>query len=331
MNEWDEMLMMIETGLLTVLLWGLCYGLNLVGRVWHTKQNVARRAVGERVSVVMKLPRSRWTVSRVVQMGFLTLMAVGIVRMYGDSEYSGIARQEFDRMLSSALGGLVLGGLVVGILWLFYRKSKAVNRLELHFDREGVTIFPARQRLAGQGAYETRVEWKDCTGYWVYRGYFVLAMRPIGQVEQFGGAEIARIEKILSRYGVRKLVSYDVVEVTAQAEQNLFDLQTHVLQMAEEVIAGYAAECMQLGVQVEAKIDLREDEDRYSVLVLQMRGEGTMLQEMEWLVWGADERTIERLGLTDDRLYEGLDERVHSLIESRQNEVGQEAAPAVYQ
>lgn len=332
MNLWNEFdLTTWETALLTVFMWFLCYGLNVVMRVWHVRRNATQRDVIERVTVVRQRPQQPRFGSVILRGLYVGLALFGLLRMGIRWETTETARAQYESLMVDAWLGVAIGAMVSGLLWLLYRTSKTYNVLELHFDRDGVTIFPVRHRLSGQGIYETRVEWKDCYGYWVFKGYFVLAMRPIGQVEQFGGSELERIEKILYRLGVRKLVSYDMREASELSMAQLHALNDRVQTLANEVIAGYSTECALLGVQISAVVEQRQEDEQFSMLVLRSSVEGEIVSDIEWLLWGEDGQTLETLGLTDDRLYEGIDERVTSLIESRQQEIGRDVPQAIYQ
>ncbi|PWK13146.1 hypothetical protein [Tumebacillus permanentifrigoris] len=333
MNLWNEIsLTTWETAVLTVCLWFLCYGLNVPVRAWQMWRNAATHEVLERVTVVRKSPRQPRSWTAMLRGLYVSLVLLGLMRIGVRWEANLLVRAEYESLMLDALLGAVIGAVVSGLLWLFYRTSKTVHVLELHFDREGVTIYPVRQNLlAGQGIYETRVQWKDCYGYWVFKGYFVLAMRPIGQVEQFGGSKLEQIEPILYRLGVRKLVSYDMREAGELSQSQLLALNDRVQKMADEVIAGYAAECAMLGVQICADVEQRHEEEQFSVLVLRSVVAGETVSDIEWLLWGEDGKTLETLGLADDRLYEGIDERVASLLEARQQEIGQDVPQVLYQ
>jgi hypothetical protein len=333
MNIWHELQVstLWKTAALTVLLWFIGYGLNVVLRAWHVRRNLATREVVERVTVVQKRrPKTLWGWGWLNRI-YIGLALLGFIRLCILVERIGLSQLDYLRMTDVESLGLELGALLTWALWLFYRKSKTVNALELHFDRDGVTIFPARLRLSGQGIYQTRVEWKDCYGYWIFKGYFVLAMRPIGQVEQYGGSELERLEKILDALGVRKLVSYDMREAGELSRPQLQALNDRVVTLANEVIAGFQTECARLGLHITAEADERQEDELFSVLMLRAWVDGEIVNEIEWLLWGEDGESLETLGLADDRLYEGLDERVASMVETRQQELGRELPEVLYQ
>ncbi|KEO82819.1 hypothetical protein [Tumebacillus flagellatus] len=319
----------IEVSLLTVCMWFLMLGLNIPVRRWHIRRYEQQHDMLERVVVERKLPPlSKGSMVKLLNRLYLLALGIGVIQYVYITQSDDPSAGELG---AAVLFGLAVGAVVVGALWFFYRRTKTVNTLELRFDRRGLTIFPARQRLSGQGIYEARIEWKDCCGYWVYKGYVIFGLRPIGQIEQFGGEEIARIEQILHALGVRKLVSYDVLTAKKLNDSQLSQLDNRVQRMAGEVIAGYATECAMLNAHVEAEVEWRTEDDRYSVLILRIVAEDTELQSIEWLLWGEDENSQEALGLSDDRLYEGVDERVQSLLDFRRNQLGQEAQPVLWQ
>ncbi|MBL0386781.1 hypothetical protein JJB07_08960 [Tumebacillus sp. ITR2] len=327
MSEWTGIF--LETSLLTIGVWFAMFGLNVPVRRWYLRRYEATHDKLEHLIVKREVePIRRESVTKLLNRIYLLAIALGVVQFIymQQPEY-----KKESELQGAVLLGIAIGVFVVGILWMIYRRSKTVNALEMLFDRKGISIYPVRRGLSGQGTYETRVDWKDCIGYWVYKDYFILSLRPIGQIEQYGGPEMARIERTLHRLGVRKLVSYDTHAANAMTPAQLSELDHRVLRMSQEVIAGYANDCAMLQMQVEGTIEWRTDDDRYSVLILRSLVDGEEVQTIEWLLWGADDQTQETLGLPDDRLYEGMDERVQSLLDTRRRDLGREAQPAVLQ
>lgn len=230
--------------------------------------------------------------------------------------------------------GVALAAVLISVLWPFYLRSQTRTHEIVLFDSQGVTILPPRFALVGQGAFATRIEWPDCFGYSVQRGTILLALKPLGHVEQQYGPHREEMERVLDSLGIRKLVAYDALPTSELDREGLERLEARLMATAEDVIAGYQTELVGHGLRVEPQVlyneefDGRELREAHANMHLGLwQGEECVL-EQEWLIWEWDEESIEVLALPGDRLYESVDDRVHAMIEQRLRDLGKEALSA---
>lgn len=237
--------------------------------------------------------------------------------------------------------GVTIGALICLILWPFYVRSKTCTMTLLVFDRQGMTVFPARRGILGSGTFSTRLNWIDCFGYSYYKGHLLFSLRSGGQIEQETGNRLI-IGQTLQRLGLRKLRMYDILEREPQRpERNQealyqaeFDqLLQQVETMAQDIVDSYQGDAAEMGFYLHAELregdDSEEENEPYRYLHLSLREGEEEVDELDWMIWAKSEQHYEVLHLPEERLYEALDERVLSLLEAQQRERGQRTSPRV--
>ena len=296
--------------------WLFLYGLNVPLRLWMLRTARQRDVRAEiAVRVVNSPPQTLNAIVRTLIVAFFT---AGLLRGV-DMEFAK---------------GVALAAVLISALWPFYLRSRTRTHEIVLFDAQGVTILPPRTALVGQGTFLTRIEWRDCFGYSVQRGTILIALKPLGHVEQVYGPHREEMERALDALGIRKLVAYDMLPTSELDREGLERLEARLMATAEDVIAGYHNDLVGYGLRVEPQVlyneefDGRELREAHANMHLGLWHGDECVLEQEWLIWEWDEESIEVLALPGDRLYESVDDRVHAMIEQRLREEGLEARPA---
>ena len=294
-------------------IWLLLYGLNIPLRAWLQARHAAKHDVVLRVE--LQQPKERLT------SGFrYSLIAAAFALL---AAFWREFRFDF-------WSGLELGLVIFVLAWPLYLRSKARSTEIFILDRDGMTVFPPRTGRVGTGTFQTRIEWKDCFGYSMFRGTVLFALLPFGHVEQEYGALREQVEDALYRLGIPKLVSYDMLDRAEISDDGLEEMSQHVETLAIEVVGGYSGELSALGVRIEVERMFGTDEqseNAFSYLRMKLMTGEELLRDLDWLLWAKYEHSMEVLRLPGERLYEALDERVQSLIDFRLQELELDKAP----
>lgn len=321
---------MIAGFLIVFLSWMCLYGLNVPLRAYLVRRHQHEHEVLMRIDVRHQPKESggkvkRWLVPLAIGVSIwavVRLIAAGSLHSFSDGE----------RLVIGMLGGLLL----IAALWPLYQRSATRNVEIVLFDRHGVTMVAPRYGLLSQGAFQMRIEWKDCFGYSVFRGHVMFALRPIGHVEQVYGQFRQSIQSALSSLGIPKLNAYDVIGCEEVASEELAAIEREVLLIAQDVAASYSTELLSEGLAVGVELlHEREEEEERSVEHATLRFsliEGQKsLHDLDWMIWAKYDETLELLAMPKHQYYEELDTRVQSLVEMRLRELGVEQKLTVLQ
>jgi hypothetical protein len=311
---------MIAAFLWVLALWMLTFGGNIAVRLWLVKRHRSRHDVIAEFPVQQEGERARG----------LAPMMIPLIGLIILSSFS--SDEDF-------LLGLVLAVVLVAVLWLLYKRSATRTTELLLIDREGMSMFAPRPGYLGEGTFHTRLLWKDCFGYSVYRETVLFALHPIGHVEQQYGEHREAFVDVLDKLGIRKLIAYDVLadhELTPPVQERL---EARVRDVAADVIAGYGSELTSLGMRMTSVLRYEDEKGeeghavRRAVLRLALWEGPECLEEQDAVLWSIDPEAhrVELFSLPDDRVYETLDERAAGMIEARQKQLGQTPRPLLLQ
>jgi len=302
-----------------LLLWYLFYGANALVRSWLLrKQRREQEVLAEFEIDQGRLPlQRRWT-GLPLGLGLLLFVILYVTDPPGAFGYQKLR----------FVNGYVFANLVLTLpLFLLLVRTRTFRTERVVFDRAGVSFYLRRSGWVGGGTFVQRLSWANCFGYSVGKGQILFALQPQGHLEQQHGGHRRAFEAVLAQVGLQKLISYDVVYERELAENELTELEARVLRMAEDVIQGYASECAALGIRIQAErmdaTELGEASEPFAFLRLGLWVDNEREHQIDWLLWADYGGEIEQLGLADDRLYEALDDRVHTLIERRVQQLGQ--------
>ncbi|ASS76428.1 hypothetical protein CIG75_16670 [Tumebacillus algifaecis] len=311
-------------------IWLALYGLNVPVRAYLISRHRARYEVLQRVDVdngaVEKLTFQKMVVPFVI-----VFVVIGVVRV--------ITRENIVSFndVEQLVGGMLIGLVVVMVLWPFYLKSNTRRKEVVLFDRDGVTMFAPRYGLLSQGAFQTRIEWKDCFGYSVFRGHVMFALRPIGHVEQLYGEHRDLMQATLNSLGIPKLNAYDVIHVNEVPTEVLRTAEQQIQAVAQDVAVSYRTELASEGISIEIELldtieeTAEQGPDAHSFVRFRLLEAEKKPKQLDWLIWARYEDTLELLSLPAHQYYEELDGRVQSLIDTRMRELGVEQKQMILQ
>jgi hypothetical protein len=307
--------------------WLMMYGLNPLVRSWLLRQARLRREVV--VTLERRLPQERihWFAHVGIPAVILALQACNVYQSAKKSgwEQTGLVLADGPAL---ALWASFFVVLLLSMLWPLYLRTRARSTEVALLDEQGVTVMLPRRGLSWQGAFEARVEWKDVFGYSFFKGYVLLALRPVGHIDIAYGQQRLIWAHWLHKLGLHKLNAYDMLDQQEMDERELELLEQHVEAMALDVRAGYERECAELGVWIEVERRYGSGEgDSFAYLHLGLLVDGECVHDLDWLIWAKYGEMLEVLHLPEDRLYESLLERVHSLLDLRMRELGKEKTP----
>ncbi|TCP55717.1 hypothetical protein EV586_103371 [Tumebacillus sp. BK434] len=311
-------------------IWMALYGLNVPVRAYLIRRHCRQHEVLQRVDVQTGAEEKMTFYKYMVPLA-ISLLVISAVRVITREKLLEISDVE------ALFAGMLIGLVTVCVLWPFYFKSRTRREEAVLFDRDGVTMFAPRVGLLTQGPFQTRIDWKDCFGYSVFRGHVMLALRPIGHVEQLYGAHREMIEKTLNQLGIPKLNAYDVIRQGEVPEATLRAAEEHVFAIAQDVAAGFSTELAGEGLAVSVELsDTIEGEpehvpDAHCLVRFRLLEGDKVLQQLDWLIWALYDDTLELLSLPAHQYYEELDGRVQSLVDSRMRELGVAQKPVVLQ
>lgn len=311
-------------------IWMALYGLNVPVRAYLIRRHYRQHEVLQRVDVQTGIVEKMTFNKYMVPVG-ISLLLISAVRVITREHLLEITDVE------AVFAGMLIGLVVISALWPFYYKSKTRREEAVLFDRDGVTMFSPRVGLLSQGPFQTRIDWKDCFGYSVFRGHVMLALRPIGHVEQLYGEHREAMEKTLNSLGIPKLNAYDVIRHDEVPEEALRAAEQHVLAIAQDVAAGFSTELASVGIAIEVQLlDTVEGEpeqspDAHALVRFRIMDGDNVLQQLDWLIWALYDDSLELLSLPEHQYYEELDGRVQALVDNRLREMGVAQKPIVLQ
>jgi hypothetical protein len=296
----------------------LIFGLNAIVRLVMVRNHLAQTDV---VATLTLRRRSREKID------WLRLIFLGL--------FVTAALAGFTQDKPFTLGVLIACILLIA-LWPLYVHGETRTTELLYFDSKGMTIFPARTGMLHQGAFRIRIDWRDTFGYTVYKGNILFSLLPSGYVEQHYGDQRLPFRQVLDGLGIRKLVAYDVIAQTEGID--LQALEQQVEATLHEVVMGYTHEFAMLGFSMEVDLigqEASEDEDEsdtgaFSIVRVKLLQEGSVAQEVEWLVWESYDDVIELISLPEDRLYETFDERLQAVLHQKMREAGIEPRQSLH-
>jgi len=301
---------------------GAMYLLNIPVRMWKMRR--MRTVNGD--GVLFPVHRPQQDVQPLFGHVFLFMLPVVGVQTLGAGLHS------YPAELVQAL--FVSFAVSIGLMQIYRRSFTATYDL-VWIDRKGIALFPQRNTWLGGGTFLSQILWKDCFGYSIYKGHLLFSLIPFAHVEQAYGPHRAEMEKVLNSLGIQKLVSYDMMAQEEATAADLEQLEERVLAMVQDVIRGHGAACDELGIRITAERmygqEQADADDAFAFLRLSMWVDDECEQDIDWLLWALYGDSVEMLGLTDDRLYESLDDRVHALMERRMAAVGKEEKRTVLQ
>ncbi|MGZ4031661.1 MAG: hypothetical protein ACXVP2_05820 [Tumebacillaceae bacterium] len=267
---------MIAGLLVTLAVWLLLYGINVPLRWLLVRRHRARHDVVLESWLKYPAPRVQWT-----RLLFIFVWMIGLVASTGKMSFTI---------------GVMIGMILCIIAWPFYVRSKACTLTLLVFDRKGLSVFPVRYGLVGQGTFRTRLNWVDCFGYSYYKGHLLFALRTGGQIEQETGNRLI-IGETLHRLGIRKLRMYDILERDAENrernkqmyEAEFKQLMAQVESMVQDIVDSYQMDAAELGLHLQAEFKQEDDseaqDEPYLYLHLSLRNEEEEVDALDWMIW----------------------------------------------
>ncbi|MGB8954216.1 MAG: hypothetical protein WCC10_02500 [Tumebacillaceae bacterium] len=307
--------MMLFLGLLlATLIWLLLFGLNLPIRWMIERRHHAQHEVLAR----FELPQPKEDVNLGMWVAFPIVSAL----IHAYTMYEHWDPQFWTT--GGLLPGMLYGAWLFMITWPLYVRGRTRSREIFILDKEGMTVLPPRTGRVTAGSFRTRIEWKDCLGFSVYKGGILFALKPFGHVEQEYGPHRDEVLAALHLLGVQKLNAYDMLAFSEATDAELEKSVQRVLDMAHDVVSGYQTELTSLGMRVEVDhVVVQEEpaEEEYAYLRLALWAGEEQVADLDWLLWARYGESVEVLRLPQSRLYEALDERVQSMVESRLREL----------
>jgi hypothetical protein len=322
---------LVMTGFgIVVGIWMLLYGLNVPVRAFLLRRHRMRHDVLQVIEALHE---------RKEQSAFKEWIApVGVVLsvFFSVRLLSGVGFEQHTEP-ERFLIGVLLGIFSLSLLWPLYLRSKTRRVEVVLFDRDGVTMFAPRFGKIWEDPFCTRIDWKDCFGYSVFRGQVMFALRPIGHVEQVYGAHRELMEATLNSLGIRKLNAYDVLGRDEVPVEKLKEAERKIEAVARDVAASYCTELASHGIVIEIEMLYAQEgaegglQNAHAYLRFSLIEGDKSLHDMDWLVWAQYDDTLELLALPEYQYYEELDSRVQSLVDARMRELGVEQKPTVLQ
>ena len=306
--------MMLFLGLLVAtLIWLLLFGLNLPIRWIIERRHQAQHEVLAR----FELPQPKEDVNLGMWVAFPIVSA--LIHAYTMYEHWDPDFWQTDGLLP----GMLYGAWLYMITWPLYVRGRTRSREIFILDNEGMTVLPPRTGRVTAGSFRTRIEWKDCLGFSVYKGSILFALKPFGHVEQEYGTHRDEVLAALHLLGVQKLNAYDMLALSEATDEELDKSVQRVLDMADDVVSGYQTELSSLGMRVEVDhvVVQEKPEEEYAYLRMALCAGDEQVADLDWLLWARYGESVEVLRLPQNRLYEALDERVQSMVDARLREL----------
>lgn len=309
--------MMLFLGLLlATLIWVLLFGLNMPIRWWIERRHYAEHEVLAQFEV----PQPKEDVN----FGLWVMFPIVSAGLHAYTMFKHWDPELWTR--GGLLAGLVYGGWAFMITWPLYVRGRTRSREIFILDKDGMTVLPPRTGRVTAGSFRTRIEWKNCLGFSVYKGSILFALKPFGHVEQEYGEHRDEVLAALQLLGVPKLNAYDMLAHSEATDAELEKSVQRVLDMGRDVVSGHQAELVSLGLRVDVEhvVVQEEAEEEYAYLRLVLWAGEEQASDLDWLLWARYGESVEVLRLPPNRLYEALDERVQTMVDMRLRETEME-------